>query len=199
MKSSLSNALAIAAISAGALFFAGVPKAHANQLVNGSFETGDFTGWVQFGNTGFTGVSNTFSSVNPQDGNWQAFFGPVGSDGGISQSFFDTAGVTYTASVWMYSFGGTPNDVSFSIDNIPFFAAVNIDPQPYTQYTTTFVGTGLDIFTITQRNDPSYQLIDNASVTAVPEPATWAMMILGFVGVGLLAYRRRNKSALSAA
>src|SRR5207248_5821720 len=29
--------------------------------------------------------------------------------------------------------------------------------------------------------------------TAVPEPSTWAMMILGFVGVGFLAYRRRGQ------
>jgi hypothetical protein len=35
---------------------------------------------------------------------------------------------------------------------------------------------------------------------AVPEPSTWAMMILGFAGVGFMAYRRRNKSpALSLA
>jgi hypothetical protein len=27
---------------------------------------------------------------------------------------------------------------------------------------------------------------------AVPEPSTWAMMILGFTGVGFMAYRRRN-------
>ena len=30
------------------------------------------------------------------------------------------------------------------------------------------------------------------SVTAVPEPATWAMMILGFLGMGFVAYRRKN-------
>lgn len=30
---------------------------------------------------------------------------------------------------------------------------------------------------------------------AVPEPSTWAMMILGFAGVGFLAYRRRNQTA----
>jgi hypothetical protein len=29
---------------------------------------------------------------------------------------------------------------------------------------------------------------------AVPEPSTWAMMILGFVGVGFLTYRRRNSA-----
>jgi PEP-CTERM motif len=28
---------------------------------------------------------------------------------------------------------------------------------------------------------------------AVPEPSTWAMMILGFVGVGFMTYRRRNQ------
>ncbi|MBC9878326.1 PEP-CTERM sorting domain-containing protein [Bradyrhizobium sp. INPA01-394B] len=33
-------------------------------------------------------------------------------------------------------------------------------------------------------------------VTAVPEPATWAMMILGFVGVGFVSYRRRAGSSL---
>jgi hypothetical protein len=27
---------------------------------------------------------------------------------------------------------------------------------------------------------------------AVPEPSTWAMMILGFIGVGFLAYRRKH-------
>jgi hypothetical protein len=34
---------------------------------------------------------------------------------------------------------------------------------------------------------------------AVPEPSTWAMMILGFAGVGFMAYRRKAKPALMAA
>jgi hypothetical protein len=33
-------------------------------------------------------------------------------------------------------------------------------------------------------------------LTDVPEPSTWAMMILGFCGVGFLAYRRKSKVAL---
>ena len=33
----------------------------------------------------------------------------------------------------------------------------------------------------------------------VPEPSTWAMMILGFAGVGFMAYRRKSKPALMAA
>ena len=30
-------------------------------------------------------------------------------------------------------------------------------------------------------------------VTAVPEPSTWAMLILGFMGVGFMAYRRKSQ------
>jgi hypothetical protein len=33
----------------------------------------------------------------------------------------------------------------------------------------------------------------------VPEPSTWAMLLIGFAGVGLITYRRRSKAALIAA
>ena len=51
----------------------------ANLIVNGSFETGDFTGWTLSGNTGVTGVTGSFGGVDPEDGSFQAFFGPIGS------------------------------------------------------------------------------------------------------------------------
>ena len=34
--------------------------------------------------------------------------------------------------------------------------------------------------------------------SGVPEPSTWAMMILGFAGVGFMAYRRKSKTAVTA-
>jgi hypothetical protein len=34
-----------------------------------------------------------------------------------------------------------------------------------------------------------------AATPAVPEPSTWAMLILGFAAVGFMAYRRRNAPA----
>jgi PEP-CTERM motif len=42
---------------------------------------------------------------------------------------------------------------------------------------------------------------DNLSfaINGVPEPSTWAMMLLGFAGLGFVAYRRRRKPALAAA
>jgi hypothetical protein len=46
-------------------------------------------------------------------------------------------------------------------------------------------------------NDPATRDISSITVTvaAVPEPSTWAMMVLGFAGVGFLAYRRKDRNA----
>lgn len=35
------------------------------------------------------------------------------------------------------------------------------------------------------------------AISAVPEPSTWAMMILGFAGVGFMTYRRRKVPVLA--
>jgi hypothetical protein len=39
----------------------------------------------------------------------------------------------------------------------------------------------------------------NVAVASVPEASTWAMMVLGFAGVGFMAYRRKTKAALMTA
>jgi hypothetical protein len=38
-----------------------------------------------------------------------------------------------------------------------------------------------------------------AAVGAVPEPSTWAMMLLGFAGIGFMVYRRKSTPALMVA
>ena len=45
-------------------------------------------------------------------------------------------------------------------------------------------------------NDESDGLF--GSLTAVPEPSTWALLLLGFAGLGFAAYRRRGKSFAAA-
>ncbi len=50
--------------------------------------------------------------------------------------------------------------------------------------------------------DNQHYIPANWSLTAVspvPEPSTWAMMILGFAGIGFMACRRKSKPALKAA
>jgi hypothetical protein len=39
-------------------------------------------------------------------------------------------------------------------------------------------------------------LVGSSISSAVPEPSTWAMMILGFFGVGFMAYRRKSQTSL---
>jgi hypothetical protein len=38
--------------------------------------------------------------------------------------------------------------------------------------------------------------LDNVQLSAVPEASTWAMMILGFFGIGFMAYRRKSDLAV---
>jgi fibronectin-binding autotransporter adhesin len=60
--------------------------------------------------------------------------------------------------------------------------------------------TGLDPFTSVTFSSPVQNAFEVDNISAgfiapgVPEPSTWAMMILGFMGVGFLAYRRKGRS-----
>ena len=40
--------------------------------------------------------------------------------------------------------------------------------------------------------------IEGALSPGVPEPSTWAMLLLGFAGIGFMAYRRKSRRALMA-
>jgi hypothetical protein len=61
--------------------------------------------------------------------------------------------------------------------------------QPYTWYSETFFdASGPLIFEDLGPSDQQGNLL--ADVTIVPEASTWAMMMLGFAGLGFAAYRR---------
>ena len=85
----------------------------------------------------------------------------------------------------LFNFG--PGGVSmFEILGID--PSLGLDPNNSTAFVTQVTFTGDGAFTGTM-----------TAVTAVPEPSTWAMMILGFAGVGFMVYRRKSKPALMAA
>ena len=44
----------------------------------------------------------------------------------------------------------------------------------------------------TPSGDPPFSVLDGVSLYAVPEPATWAMMVVGVAGMGAVARRRRT-------
>ena len=57
-----------------------------NLVNNGGFETGDFTGWIRFRRYDFQRRAVPRSRVRLCfEGNCDAFFGPIGTTGGIQQ------------------------------------------------------------------------------------------------------------------
>ena len=63
--------------------------------------------------------------------------------------------------------------------------SLGLDPNNPVAFVTALTFTGAGSFTGT--------MTPITITTAVPEPSSWAMMILGFAGVGYMAYRRRSQ------
>jgi hypothetical protein len=96
--------------------------------------------------------------------------------------------------------GGQPFDLI--IGNGPY---TNANPSitgknPQIQNTGTFTITGTGFTSDELITAVSFQLSTEKNsyqtgtfTASVPEPSTWAMMILGFVGLGFMAYRRKQQ------
>ena len=134
--------------------------------------------------------------------------------GGITQTF-DLGPGTYVLGFWL---SGNP-------DGIPAEKSVTVTLAPTTpasSYSYTYQATlngnhslnyefhsfvftttgGPETLSFVSNNEGAYGgVVGGVTISAaVPEPSTWAMMILGFAGVGFMAYRRRKPSiALTAA
>jgi hypothetical protein len=164
-------------------------------VTNGGFETGDFTGWTQAGNEGFTGVD----SATPHSGTFGAFFGPIGSTGSITQTLATTAGQNYTISFWLANEGGVvetdQNSFQALFGGNILMTLTNAPASEYTLYTLAGTASGASTdLTFEFRNDLSFWDLDDVQAVegAVPEPSTWAMILLGFGAIGF-AIRRSHK------
>jgi hypothetical protein len=177
--------------------FVVAPLAGANLVINGSFETADFSGWTQVNDLSFTFVTDELAGGGPTEGLYHAAFGPTDpGGGGIIQQIATTAGGVYTLSFDLANLGGTPNAFGLFWDGS--FVSIDFDVPAfdYITFTTSLIASGTDtslgfIF----YHDPSFWLLDNVTLSAVPEPASWAMLIAGFGLTGAAMRRRRAVTA----
>ena len=101
-----------------------------------------------------------------------------------------------TTKSWQVSFGG-------STFTAPTISTPAQGFAPWRQVSTTFVATAtsqlLSFLAVGgPTGAPPFSLLDNVSLSAVPEPTTWAVTFLGGVGL-LMVLRYRNKRAETSA
>lgn len=180
------------------VLFAAPTNAAVNIITNGDFESGSFDGWTSSGNNALDGVQCPGPSSTVYNGNCSAFFGAVGSPSTLSQTLATTIGQTYFIYFWGLGFGDDPSLFTVNFGGSPTFSLGDPGSGTYTPlgfyHNATSASTTL---TFTFRNDHGvFQYLDLVSVEAVfvPEPSTWAMMLigLGLIGATLRAKRRRR-------
>jgi hypothetical protein len=176
--------------------FAVWDAAAANLVVNPGFETGDFTGWFTSGDDMEISTHGS-PSTDPyvHKGHYGGQFGPVGSDGLLQQTISTVPGQNYFVSFWFNAIYGPPNDFSVSFAGQTLLSLVDyngVGHPPFGEfkqysYEATATGTG-SVLSFAIRQDFGYQGLDDVWVgtkpAGVPEPATWAMSLIGLGAVG---------------
>jgi hypothetical protein len=206
-------------IATGAVSF----SASAAIVTNGSFETitnfvpdvndtmsldpgsTAMTGWtVVNGTLAWIGPTNPFNGLTAQNGGY--FLDLTGYHdnvpyGGVSQTIATTAGGHYALTFYLGSSAqyGVPDSITASAGSASgtFTSTDPTSNNAWQLETLLFTATGPStLISLVGNSGNQYIGLDNVAVEAVPEPSTWAMLIVGFLGVGVMAYRRNNKAMM---
>lgn len=190
----------------------GMGQAHADNLVvNGGFETGNFSGWSQSGAfmsvTGGPGhVGPYIGGYGPHSGDYYAALGTVRGFGTLSQTLTTTPGQTYSLSFFLANDSGTPNEFRVDWNGATLLDQTGIGNQPYGAHTFVVKATGTTAsLTVFERNDPGYLSLDDVTVATgnvdggpppkAPEPSSLVLIGVGALGLASFARVRRRWKA----
>ena len=118
-----------------------------------------------------------------------------GSAGEISQNLNTVAGRAYTVS---FDYKNNPGVAAPTADVLVNGSAIDsvTGTGSFQTYNGTFIGTGSPVsFALneTSGSNNGGVFLDNVTITAVPEPAVWAMLLLGFFGIGYMVRGTRKE------
>jgi len=154
-------------------------------------------------------IGTGFYDFYPGNGNYVDLNGSSGAIGALTSNTVFGAG-TYTLTFTLGGSNGGDGNVDPSakttrvifgnfVQDITLASNAGLTTQSFT-FTTT--GGNLTFASLPGGNEfgPYVgNVLDNVQVSAVPELSTWGMMLIGFAGMGLLAYRRSKKTSAAIA
>lgn len=170
---------------------AGTGFAADNIAINGGFESG-MASWTT---SGFLAEDYDYGIDSDAHSGANAFYGGgVLTPGYLIQVLTTQIGKTYDVDVWLASDGYLPNTFQVLADGNLLLSQADVMLQGYgvvgTQFTATATQTELKFGL---RNDAGFFHIDDVTVAVVPEPGTYALLLLG---VGAIVLKRRNLGKL---
>ena len=191
-KDMLSQKLARRLAVVGLALMVGVSTARAELVVNGGFETGDFSGWTtQSAPSG--SFFNVISGAGANGSNNFAQFGALGSGDYISQMLSTTIGEEYIVSFYIRNTSSYINErFNASWEGSDFFYEDPVGIRfGWTKITANLTSTQLTSeLRLGGFDGQDVVYLDEVSVIPVPEPTSLSVLALGATA----ALRRRRVS-----